>query len=256
MILELNNLKTRIIGKRILFIEEINSTNDEARRLAKLGEKEGTVVVAAAQLKGKGRFNRRWISPMGGIYLSIILKPYISSSKLPILTILSAVAVVRTIRGLTKLDASVKWPNDIIMSGKKVGGILCEAVKNTVIVGIGINLNVNLSLFPPPLKKQVTSIKFELGANVGRDKVIKILLEEFDKLYRDFLHRRQDEIVSEWSSFCENLGNKVKIETIEGTISGFAEKVGSRGELIVRGYDGKIKKVFSGDVMKVNLEHI
>lgn len=254
--MELKNLRTKIVGKRILFIEEIDSTNDEARCLVKSGEKEGTVVVAASQVKGRGRFDRRWISPPGGIYLSIILKPYISSSKLPILTLLSAVAAVRTIRGITKLDASVKWPNDIEISGKKIGGILCEAVKNTIIIGIGVNLNTNLSIFPSSLKKQATSVKFEMGANLDRDKVIKILLEEFDKLYRDFLHRKQDEIVSEWSSFCRTLGDKVKVETTEGAISGFAEKVGGRGELIVRGYDGKIRKVFSGDVIKVNLENL
>jgi len=254
--LDLNNIRTRIVGKRILLLEEIDSTNDEARRLAKLGEKEGTVVVAASQIKGKGRFDRRWISPTGGIYISIILKPYVNPSKFPILTLLSAISVVRTIRGLANLDASVKWPNDIEISGKKVGGILCEAVKNTVIIGIGINLNTGLSVFPASLRKHVTSVKFETGSTLHRDKVIMILLEEFDKLYRDFLHGRQDEIVSEWSSFCRTLGDKVKVETTEGVISGFAEKVGSRGELIVRSYDGKIKKVFSGDVIKVNLEHL
>ena len=254
--MDLNNIRTRIVGKKILFLEEVGSTNDEARRLAKLGEKEGTVVVAASQVKGKGRFDRRWISPTGGIYLSIILKPYVSQSKLPVLTLLSAVAVVRTIRGLAKLDASVKWPNDIEISGKKVGGILCEAVKNTIIIGIGINLNTGLSIFPASLRKQVTSVKFETGAILKRDKVIMILLEEFDKLYSDFLNRKQDEIVSEWSSFCRTLGDKVGVETMDGIISGFAEKVGSRGELLVRGYDGKIKKVFSGDVIKVNLEHL
>jgi BirA family biotin operon repressor/biotin-[acetyl-CoA-carboxylase] ligase len=252
--LELDNLRTKIVGKRILFAEEIDSTNTEARRLAKLGEKEGTVVIAASQVKGRGRLGRRWISPPGGIYLSVILKPYISSSRLPIITLLSAVAVVRTIRGLTKLDTSVKWPNDIVIMGKKVGGILCEAAKNTIVVGIGINLNTSLSLFPSSLKKQVTSIKFELGASIDRDRVIKILLEEFDKLYRDFLHHRQEEIVSEWSSFCETLGMWVRIETAKGVVSGLAEKIGGRGELRVRGYDGKIIKVFSGDVIKVNME--
>lgn len=150
----MSSLKTRVVGRRILFVEEIDSTNDEARRLAKLGEKEGTVVIAASQLKGKGRLGRRWISPPGGIYLSIILKPYISPSKLPMITLLSAIAVVRTMRGLTKLDALVKWPNDIVIMGKKVGGILCEAANNIIIVGIGINLNTNLSLFPPSLKNR------------------------------------------------------------------------------------------------------
>lgn len=251
----MNDLRTRIVGKRILFVEEIGSTNEEARRLAKMGEKEGTVIVAASQLKGKGRFDRRWISPFGGIYLSIILKPYISPSKLPIITLFSAVAVVRTIRGLTKIETSVKWPNDIVISGKKVGGILCEASKNVITVGIGINLNTNLGLFPSSLKKQVTSVKFELGERIDRDRVIKILLEEFDKLYRDFLHNKTEEIVSEWSGLCQTLGSRVRIETTKGIVSGFAEKIGGRGELRVRGYDGKINKVFSGDVIKVNLEH-
>ena len=254
--MELNDLKTKIIGKRILFVEEVDSTNTEARRLAQLGEKEGTVVIAASQVKGHGRLGRRWISPPGGLYLSVILKPYMSPSKLPVITLLSAVAVVRTIKGLTKLDTSVKWPNDIVIMGKKVGGILCEASKNIIIVGIGINLNTSLFLFPTSLKKQVTSIKFELGATVDRDKIIKILLEEFDMLYRDFLHHKQDEIVSEWSSFCQTFGSRVKIETTKGIVSGIAEKIGLRGELRVRGDDGKIKNVFSGDVIKVNLEHI
>ena len=252
--MELDNLKTKIIGKRLLFVEEIDSTNDEARRLSASGEKEGTVIIAAAQLKGRGRLHRRWVSPPGGIYLSILLKPYISPSRLPIITLLSAVAVVRTIRGLTKIDAAIKWPNDITIFRKKVGGILCEATKNTIIVGIGINLNTNISLFPTTLKKLITSVKFELGTALSRDKVIKILLEEFDKLYRDFLHHKQDEIISEWSSSCQTLGNRVKIETTKGVVSGLAEKVNSRGELLVRGSDGKIKKVYSADVIAVNME--
>ena len=250
----MDNLKTRIIGKRILFVEEVHSTNDEARRLSGLGEKEGTVVVASSQVKGRGRLGRRWISPPGGIYLSIILKPYISASRLSIITLLSSVAVVRTIRGLTKLDTSVKWPNDIVICGKKVGGVLCEAIKSTIIVGIGINLNTSISLFPSSLKKQVTSIKFELGSNMNSDSVIKILLEEIDKLYRDFLHHKQDEIISEWSALSQTLGNRVRIETTKGVISGHAERIGNRGELLVRGYDGKIKKVYSGDAIKVSLE--
>ncbi len=254
--MELNGLKTRVVGKRILFIEETDSTNEEARRLAKLGEKEGTVIIAASQTKGKGRAGRRWISPDGGLYISIILKPYVSASNLPLITLFSAVAAVRTIRGLTKLSASVKWPNDIIISGRKAGGILCEAAKNFMIVGIGINLNTNLSLFPSALKKQVTSLKFELGANVDRDKITKILLEEFDKLYNDFLHHRSENIISEWSGYCLMLGNPVSIETSKGVVVGIAEGVGSRGELRVREYDGKIIKVFSGDVIKVNPEHL
>lgn len=252
--MEVSDLKTKIIGKRILFIEEVGSTNDEARHLVSQGEREGTVIIAGSQLKGRGRLGRRWVSPPGGIYLSVILKPYISAAKLPIITIFASVAVVRTIRGLAKLDASVKWPNDIVISGKKVGGILCEATKRNIIIGIGVNLNTNLSILPKPLKKQATSVKFESGINVSRDKVIKILLEELDKLYRDFLSRRHNDILAEWSSSCQTLGSRIKIELTKGEVRGIAESVGGRGELIVRCYDGKIRKVFPEDVIKVNLE--
>jgi BirA family biotin operon repressor/biotin-[acetyl-CoA-carboxylase] ligase len=254
--LKLENLKTKIVGKRILFLEEITSTNDEARRLASLGEKEGTVVIAATQTKGKGRLGRRWISPPGGLYISIILKPYVSMQRLPLITMFTAVAIARTIRGLAKIEAEIKWPNDIVISDKKVGGILCEASKRTIIVGIGLNLNTNLGLLPSILKKQVTSIKFETGAIVDRDRVIKILLEEFDRLYRDFLHRRQNEITAEWSSLCQTLGRKVKIDTVKGGTSGIAEKIGDRGELRVRCSDGKIKKINPEDVIKVNTEDL
>lgn len=251
--METENLKTKIVGKRILLLDEIGSTNDEARRLAAHGEREGTVVVALSQHKGRGRLGRRWVSPPGGIYLSVILKPYVSASRLQLITTFSSVAVVRTLKGLTKLDASVKWPNDVVISCKKVSGILSEAGKNFIIVGIGINLNTNISLFPKSLRKQVTSIKFELGSEVDRDKVLKILIEELDKLYRDFLGAKYGEIISEWIGFCQTMGNRVKIETSRGEISGIAESVGEKGELRVRCRDGKIKKVFSGDVIKVNI---
>ena len=232
-------------------MEEIDSTNEEARRLSSEGGSEGTVVIAGSQVKGRGRFRRRWVSPPGGIYLSIILKPYVNSSKLPLITYISSLAGIRTIRGLTKLGASLKWPNDIVISGKKAGGILCETVKRTIVAGIGINLNTNLSLFPKTLKKQVTSVRFELGAQIDQDKFIKILLEEFDKLYRSFLLRKYNEIITEWSGLCETLGREIKIETARGHVKGIAESIGSEGELNLRSSDGKIKKVHSGNVIKV-----
>lgn len=245
-------LKTKIIGKRILLVEEVGSTNDEAKKLAARGESEGTVVVASSQNRGRGRLDRRWISPPGGLYLSVILKPYISPSMRPLITLFTSVALLRTIKGLTKLPATLKWPNDAVIAGKKVGGILCEGVKNAVIVGIGINLNTNLGLFPKSLKKQVTSLKFECGAEVSRDKLLKILLEEFDKLYKVFLERRFGEIISEWSSSCSTLGSMVRVETAKGEIKGIAESLGNKGELRVRCSDGKIKKVISAEAVKLN----
>ncbi len=239
-----------------MLLDEAGSTNDEAKRLIAAHESEGTVVIAASQTSGRGRLGRKWVSPIGGIYLSIILNPYINHSRLPIITLMAAVACARTLKGMTKLDVSVKWPNDIVISDKKAGGILCETFRNSVIVGIGINLNTNLSLFPVSLKKQVTSVKFELGASLEREDVIRILLEEMDRVYAEFLDKRDREIIDEWTGLCRMLGSEVTIETGRGKHEGYAEAVGSKGELILRGFDGKIRRIFSADAVKVRTENI
>jgi BirA family transcriptional regulator, biotin operon repressor / biotin---[acetyl-CoA-carboxylase] ligase len=246
--------KVRLIGKRRYLLEEITSTNDEARRLILAGEREGTAIIAASQTKGRGRQDRKWISPTGGIYLSVILRPYMNINKLHLITLMAAVACARTLKGLTKLDVSVKWPNDIMVDGKKAGGILCETVKGAVIVGIGINLNTNLAVMPTSLKKQVTSIKFESGTAFNKDKVTDILLEELDVLYSRLLGHHEDEILAEWSGFCNMLGSEVIIETATSKIEGKAESVGGRGELLLRTFNGKIRKIFSADAVKVKIE--
>jgi len=240
------------MGKKLVRLDEVGSTNDHAKRLVlEQGAGEGTAVVALSQTKGRGRLGRRWISPPGGIYLSLVLKPYKDLAKLPIITLLTALAAVRTIRGLTGLDAKVKWPNDIIIADRKAGGILCETCKGAVIAGIGINANVNIGVFPAALKEQITSLNFELGERIDAEKMIGIILEEFEKLYSDFLHHKYEEIISEWSALCDTLGANVKIETGHGDIKGIARSIGARGELIVKGPDGKIRKVYTADAVKV-----
>jgi BirA family biotin operon repressor/biotin-[acetyl-CoA-carboxylase] ligase len=243
--------KPGLIGQRRYLLTEVPSTNDEARRLVIAGEREGTVVIAASQTKGRGRQERKWISPKGGIYFSVILRPYLNSTKLHLITLMAAVACARTLKGLSKLDVSLKWPNDIMIDGKKVGGILCEAYKGAVIVGIGINLNTNLAIMPSALKKQVTSIKFESGSAFDKDKVINILLEELDVLYSRLLNKHEDEILS---GLCGMLGSEVEIETARSKIEGIAESIGDRGELRVRTFNGKIRKIFSADAVKVKIE--
>lgn len=243
--------KIKLIGRNVVRIDEVDSTNEQAKHLALQGAREGTVVIAGSQTRGRGRLGRRWISPPGGIYLSVILKPYKSPAKLPLITLIASLAAVRTIRGITGLDAKVKWPNDLVLSGRKAGGILCETCRGSVIAGIGINVNVNIGLFPATLKKQITSIKFELGEKIDTDNMIHIILEEFDKLYSDFLHHRYEAIISEFSGLCGTLGDEVRIDTSHGEVRGIARSIGTRGELLVNGPDGKIKKVYTADAVKV-----
>ncbi len=248
------NLNTKLIGKKLYYYKEIDSTNDEAKRLLKLGAGEGTVVIASEQKAGKGRLGRSWLSPKGGLYLSIIIKPHMGAKEILDITLLGSLAAARAIRGLTKLDARVSWPNDIIIFQKKVGGVLTEISSsgkgpNSVIVGIGINVNIEYDKFPKDLV--ATSLKIELGQSIDKQKVATIFLEEFDKLYLAYLSKKRKEIIEEWKTLSLDIGKWVKVlkekEEIEGKVTG----IGTRGELILRGIDGKIKKLTSGEVVKV-----
>jgi BirA family biotin operon repressor/biotin-[acetyl-CoA-carboxylase] ligase len=151
-------LKTKFMGKDIHYFKEVDSTNDVAKYLAENGAEEGTVVVAEIQNRGKGRRGKTWISPPGGVWMSIILRPDIPTSKAPQLTLVTGVAVAETLKKELKLDVGIKWPNDILIGNKKVCGILTEVNAsvnkvNYVIVGIGIDMNVDVPLFPPELQK-------------------------------------------------------------------------------------------------------
>ncbi|MFC1767389.1 biotin--[acetyl-CoA-carboxylase] ligase [Candidatus Margulisiibacteriota bacterium] len=250
-------LKTKMIGKKILFAEEVDSTNDEARKLALVDPSEGTVVIAGSQRKGKGRLGRSWSSPKGkGLYMSFIIRPYVNFSKLPLITYFACIAVVRSIIGLTKLEAKIKWPNDIMVSGRKVSGILTETVESrkfgkAVIVGIGINVNSRIASFPASIKGKATSLKFELGTAVDIKKMAKLLIEEFDGLYRSFLNKHFSDIIEEWEVNSRTMGEWVTVKVGKKSVEGLAESIGPSGELNIRTPSGKIKKVYSGDVVSV-----
>jgi len=248
-------IRSKIIGKKILFAEKVDSTNDEAKKLALVDTAEGTVVVADSQRKGRGRLGRSWISHKAkGIYMSVMIRPYVNPAKLPFITYFASIAVARSIKGITGLDVKIKWPNDIMIAGKKVGGILTEAVESraagkAVIVGIGINVNNTISSFPRSIRKTATSLKFEIGHAVDVMKLLKVIIEEFDKLYRSFLHKHFSDIIEEWFVNSQSMGEWVTIKTGKKNIEGLAESIGPSGELNIRTPSGKIKKVYSGDVV-------
>lgn len=249
----LKGLNTKIIGKRLLYLKETSSTNDEAKVLVRSGEKEGTVIIAETQTKGRGRLSRKWVSPAGGLYLSVILRPYVGAQRLQFISFLASLAIARSLKGFTKLDVNLKWPNDIVIGNKKVGGILCESVKGAVIIGIGVNLNTNLAVFPQNLKKQITSVKFELGEIINPEHYMKRLFEELEHLYNEFLHKKDHSIVNEWKSLCSTLGRSVDIQLEQGKVRGIAWSMGDRGQLLLLGLNGKITKVYQSDVIKVDV---
>jgi BirA family transcriptional regulator, biotin operon repressor / biotin---[acetyl-CoA-carboxylase] ligase len=254
------NLKTRSIGRQIHYFTELGSTQELAIYMAENNSEavNGTVILAEQQDKGIGRLKSRWISPDGGIWLSIILKPLMPASKSPLLSFTAALAVCETIAQQTSLESKVKWPNDILINHKKVCGILLDlATKGDrveyAVIGIGINANVNIEKILPYLDDSkhsdvsVTSLKNELsGKCVNRPAFLKLLLERFE-LYYDRLQKEDGSpiIVNkikdrlEYNSVTIEQGNK----TIEGAIIG----LGLDGSLLIKQNDGSSVEVSFGD---------
>lgn len=246
------NIDVDLVKKFVVF-NEISSTNSKAKELAQDGEAEGAVVIAQMQKSGRGRFDRVWESPEGGLYLSLILKPDVSPDKATLLPLVAALAVSTTIRDYG-LSASIKWPNDVRVNKKKVAGILLEsdAYKNQlryVILGIGVNLNIDMNLFSKELKDTVTSLSHELHATVDYHKFLENLLSTIDTYYTMFLNEEFDCIISDWKALSDTLNRHVKIVTSSDEIIGKTYDIDSSGFLLVLTDSGENKKIMSGDCL-------
>lgn len=243
-----DNLGTSFIGQKIIYYPRLKSTMDIARREAQKGAGEGTVVVAGEQTAGRGRIKRVWLSPRGSIALSIILYPdlrYLSS-----LIMVASLGVVHTIEKVTGLKSQIKWPNDVLIKGKKVCGILIESgLKGKrldyAIIGIGINVNLRLSDFPE-ISSLATSLSQELGREVSRLDIIRCLLAEIEELYLAL--PSGDSVYQQWRDSLVTLGKRVKVSSGETNYEGVAESVASDGRLLLRQADGSLTKIVAGDV--------
>ena len=231
--------------QRIHYFPEIDSTMDVARELAKEGAEEGTIVIAEVQTRGRGRLSREWLSPEGGIYFTVILRPRISPAYAPRINLMAAVAVAATIRKLFGLKAELKWPNDVLVAGKKVCGILAEMdaemdVVNFVNVGIGINANTPV----PKFNKTATSLSDELGRQVSRREFLRALLTEMDKRQARLM---KSELLQEWRNLSGTLNKRVSITSLDEEVTGQAVDIDATGALLVRSKDGSLKTVLVGD---------
>lgn len=222
---------------------------DAAKRAIRDGAMEGTIVIADQQTSGRGRLGREWFSsPKSSILLSIILYPKLEY--LPRLTMAACLAVVRSIEKLTSLEPSIKWPNDVLIDGKKVSGILIESdisgdsVKYAI-VGIALNINFDPATIPE-ISETATSLKQVLGREVSRKDVILILLGEFEDLYNAL--RRGEQINREWHCRLDTLGKKVSVQCGDKIEEGFAEEVDDDGNLILRRSDDTTVIIAAGDV--------
>ncbi len=248
-----DNLRTTIIGREIFHSIEVTSTNDLAKEMAVEGADEGTIIISETQIRGRGRLGRKWLSPRGGIWFSVILRPEISTGEIQKLTFVAALAVAKTVIKNLKLEAQIKWPNDVLVNNKKVCGILTEVkssndVIDFVIVGIGINANVDVKRFPENLKMSITSLKEEMKKEISREKLLLALLEELEYYYKAFKQHKFDLILEEWKSLTNTLNAYVEVSRLDKKVQGLAVDVDQDGALLIKLEDGNIIRIISGDV--------
>jgi BirA family transcriptional regulator, biotin operon repressor / biotin---[acetyl-CoA-carboxylase] ligase len=247
-------LKTKFIGKNVHYEESVESTQKIAHRLAHEDAPEGTVIIAEEQLSGRGRMDRKWHSPKyTGIWMSIILRPNIPLPKAPQLTLLTAAAIVQGIEDITGVQPEIKWPNDILINGKKVTGILTELVAeadriNAVIIGIGMNVNQTKEDFPVELQEIATSLLIEKGGKVSRADLIKSIFMNLEKLYLLYLEEGFFPIKLLWESYAISIGRKITARTLTHTIVGKAQGITDDGVLIIEDELGKTHQVYSADI--------
>lgn len=247
-------LQTKRIGRSIFLSREVGSTNDWAKELAELGAEEGTVAIAETQTAGHGRLGREWFSPRGGLWFSVIFRPEMSPSEAIGLVFVAGLAVAEVLREKYDLKVETKWPNDVLVNGKKVCGILAEmntkgrAVK-FVVLGFGVNANFLVEkVFPRSLKEVATSLEKELGQKVQLEELFKGLLERLGSRYDECAERGLAFLLADWKKYAGFLGRKMEVRSGSEKLIGVASDVDGDGALVLRLEDGATQRVLVGDV--------
>jgi BirA family biotin operon repressor/biotin-[acetyl-CoA-carboxylase] ligase len=229
----------------IHYFDEVDSTMDIARELARKQCPHFTVVIAGRQKKGRGRMKRSWLSSEGGLYFTIVVRPKIPPALSSRVNFAASMILAQTLRKMFNINAMVKWPNDVLVDGKKISGILSEMeaeIDRVSFISIGLGINVNND--PTPYEPMATSLKKILGKEVPRMKVLKAFLDHFEDAVND---AEFDNVVSEWKRYTETLNRHVRIVTAHEVSEGLAVDVDDNGALILKLADGSVKKIIYGD---------
>jgi BirA family biotin operon repressor/biotin-[acetyl-CoA-carboxylase] ligase len=244
-----------IIGKDIIFYESTTSTNDSALEIgSKRDHPEGIVVVADSQTEGRGRLGRKWISPSGvNLYFSVILQPPFSKQESTILSLAAAASAVNAIRDYTGLNASIKWPNDILINNKKIGGILIESKSgldktDMLIIGMGINVNMTLETLPDDIMPIATSLMVEKGSKVDRAELLGKILADLESSYKSLIKGEKLTLIQKWADLVSTIGKDISVKIREQIITGNAKAVTESGGLLIRLPDGREETINAGDV--------
>ena len=252
------DLNTKYVGKELFVFKEVSSTNTLARFLSMNGIADGSVIISEKQTNARGRSGKSWESPLGGVWLSIVLNPHVDYAKLPLITLATGVAVAKTLEKVGVENPEIKWPNDIMINGKKVCGILTEAITklNTienVIIGVGIDANLDVEDFPEELQEGTTTLQKELGRKGSENLLIKTFLEEFEEISELFDHEGYEEILKEWRKRSYSIGKIVEVrEPFNKNYDAYVLGVSREGALVVEKIDGTLEKVISGECIIKN----
>lgn len=250
----MTHLQTKWLGHSIVYKDLIDSSNNLAKKIANEGCEDGMIVVAEEQGAGKGRLSRGWISPHAkGIWFSVVLKPPFLPEEAPKCTLMSAVAVVKAINKIPGVNAAIKWPNDILLLGKKLVGILTEMSAefghiNYVVIGIGINTNATPEDYPEEVRPLAVSVADAATAPFTRVELLADILKNMEELYEKVLVEGFKPVLEEWKQYSCTLGQEVKVIAPDKTYLGTAIDIDEEGLLMVRKEDGVIEKVVAGDV--------
>ena len=247
--------KTKVIGRDIQVFEQTTSTNDVVEKLARDGVREGAVVFAESQTKGRGRLGRKWSSPTHkGLWFSVLLRPNLHPQEATQLTVISATALRRAIKTVAGLSADIKWPNDLLLGGKKVAGILTEMSAEVdrvrhIIIGIGLDVNQDADEFPPELNRIATSLKIEAREALSRAELATEILRELDADYARIGAGKFPEVADEWEAACVTIGRNVTVHIGDRKFRGRAESLDDDGALLVRTEHGHLERITGGDVI-------
>ena len=253
-------LVTRVLGRSVIYCPEVQSTQDYAKKMAAEGAAEGTVVIAERQSEGRGRMGRAWSSPGGGVYVSLILRPALRPAEATKIPLVAGVAVAGALEESTHLSPRLKWPNDVLIKGKKVAGILAEMGAEMdrlewIVVGIGINVNTEQADFPEELANSATSLKAEGGRTFERVKILQGILAELERCYDEFQHTGFEPFRRRWKEMSDMIGAEVTVTRGDECEEGVAVDIDEGGGLILENGDGRFQKILSGDVSVRKTRH-
>ena len=249
-----SGLNTKYIGGEVIYYNSIDSTNDAAKKIAGEKKAHGTVVVAEKQTRGKGRMGRQWFSALGrDLLFSVILYPKASVVKVAQISMLAAVAVTEALNKTFGVKSGIKWPNDLLVDGKKICGVLLEMSAEAdcmryVILGIGINVNSDKSDWTNEIIDRTTSLKLVLGKNISRVEVLKSVLEELELWYEKWCDFGFDPVLDKWRALCVSQKKRATVKTLEKEYIGWIEGIDDEGALVLKLDDGTKKVFFSADV--------